>query len=192
MRGTPVFRAPPISPGKHPLSAHLVSHPGKTPTFRAPQSRPKSTPTSTTGFGSLPTNRPGLRKLPTRQSMSSMWSPYHFILCTQLGRVSPSGTRFHLHTPDANKCGMRLTNHFISTIGRIHSHPCIRPTSILSEWHYIDLIWSLFMKIYGFPGIRRTIHITSLYHKTTTHLLPLRRPERLTTFPCHLKSRQYF
>ena len=79
---------------KRPLPAHLVSHPGKTPTFRAPQSRPKSTPTSTTGFREppyKPTSRPGVRKLPTRQSMSSRWSPYHFILCTQLGRVSLSG-----------------------------------------------------------------------------------------------------
>ena len=42
-------------PGKHPLSAHLLSAhlrspPGKEPTFRAPASRPKSTPTSATGF----------------------------------------------------------------------------------------------------------------------------------------------
>ena len=48
------FRAPPISPRKHPLPAHLVSRPGKTPTFRAPQSCPKSTPTSTTGFREPP------------------------------------------------------------------------------------------------------------------------------------------
>ena len=76
---TPTFRAPGVSPlGKHPHSAHLSLTRSQHP--RQPQ-----------GFGSLPTSRLSLRKLPTRQSMSSLWSPYHFILCTQLGRVSPSG-----------------------------------------------------------------------------------------------------
>ena len=67
-----------LARGKHPHSAHLS--PARSQHPRQPQ-----------GFGSLPTSRPGIRKLPTRQSMSSLWSPYHFILCTQLGRVSPSG-----------------------------------------------------------------------------------------------------
>ena len=67
-----------LARGKHPHSAHL-------------QSRPKSTPTSTTGFREPLISRPGLRKLPTRQSMSSLWSPYHCVLYTQLGRVTPYG-----------------------------------------------------------------------------------------------------
>ena len=61
---------------------------GGAPTFRAPQSRPKSTPTSATGFREPPNSRPGLGKLPTRQSMSSLWTPYCLIPNTQLGRVS--------------------------------------------------------------------------------------------------------
>ena len=76
---TPTSRTPGVSlRGKHPHSAHLSLARSQHP--RQPQ-----------GFGSLPTSRPGLRKLPTRQSMSSRWSPYHFILCTQLGWVSLSG-----------------------------------------------------------------------------------------------------
>ena len=67
-----------LARGKHLHSAHLSLARSQHP--RQPQ-----------GFGSLPTSRHGLRKLPTRQSISSLWSPYHFILCTQLGRVSPSG-----------------------------------------------------------------------------------------------------
>ena len=67
-----------LARGKHPHSAHFSLARSQHP--RQPQ-----------GFGSLPTSRPGLGKLPTRQSMSSLWSPYHFILCTQLGRVSLSG-----------------------------------------------------------------------------------------------------
>ena len=58
---------------KHPHSAHLSL--ARSQHSRQPQ-----------GFGSPPINRHGLRKLPTQQSMS-----YRFILCTQLGRVSPYG-----------------------------------------------------------------------------------------------------
>ena len=67
-----------LARGKHPHSAHLSL---------ARSQHPRQLQ----GFGSLPTSRPGLGKLPTRQSMSFLWSPYHFILCTQLGRVSLSG-----------------------------------------------------------------------------------------------------
>ena len=104
-----------LARGKHPHSAHLSLARSQHP--RQPQ-----------GFGSLPTSRPGLGKLPTRQSMSSLWSPYHFRAGFPFwlrGSTSTLRTRY--------ECGMRLTNHFISTIGRIHRHPCIRPTSILSE-----------------------------------------------------------
>ena len=56
-------------PGKHPLSAHLLSahlrsRPGKAPTFRAHQSRPKSTPTSATRFREPPYKPAWLRETP--------------------------------------------------------------------------------------------------------------------------------
>ena len=63
---------------KHPHSAHLC--PARSPHPRRPQ-----------GFGNLPISWPGLGKLPTRQSMSSLWSPGCLLLITQLGRVSPYG-----------------------------------------------------------------------------------------------------
>ena len=55
--------------GKHPLSAHLLSahfrsRPGKAPTFRAPLSRPKSTPLSATGFREFPYKPAWLRETP--------------------------------------------------------------------------------------------------------------------------------
>ena len=65
-----------LARGKHPHSAHLDLARSQHP--RRPQ-----------GFESLPISRPGFRKLPTRQSMSPMWSPHCLILITQLGRVSP-------------------------------------------------------------------------------------------------------
>ena len=74
----PTSRAPGVSPGEN-------THIPRTCLARSQHPRQPQ------GFGSLPTIRPGLRKLPTRQSMSSRWSPYHFILCTQLGQVSLSG-----------------------------------------------------------------------------------------------------
>ena len=56
-------------PGKHPLSAHLLSAhfrslPGKAPTFRAPLSRPKSTPPSATGLREPPYKPTWLRETP--------------------------------------------------------------------------------------------------------------------------------
>ena len=81
-------------PGKHPLSVHLLSAhfrslPGKAPTFRAPLylsrsphfRRPQC-------FGNLPISGPGLGKLPTRQSVPSLWSPKCLLPNSQLGRVS--------------------------------------------------------------------------------------------------------
>ena len=62
--------------GKHSHSAHLCLARSQHP--RRPQ-----------GLGNLPISRPGRRKLPTRKSMSSLWSPCCLILVTQLGRVSP-------------------------------------------------------------------------------------------------------
>ena len=64
-RGTHTFRTSTVSPGVDILSAHPVSRPGETPTFRAPQSRPKWTPTtSATGFRE-PHNKPAwLRETP--------------------------------------------------------------------------------------------------------------------------------
>ena len=64
--------------GKHPHSAHLCL--ARSPHPRRPH-----------GFGNLPISRPDLGKLPTRQSMSSLWSPGCLLLITQLGRVSPYG-----------------------------------------------------------------------------------------------------
>ena len=109
-----------LARGKHPHSAHLSLARSQHP--RQPQ-----------GFGSLPTSRPASgnslhdsRSLPCGLRIILSYVP-------SLGGFPFLVTRSHLHTPDSNKFGMRLTNHFISTIGRIHSHPCIRPTSILSE-----------------------------------------------------------
>ena len=67
-----------VARGKHPHSAHLCL--ARSPHPRRPQ-----------GFGNLPISRPGLGKLPTRQSMSSLWFPRCLLLITQLGRVSPYG-----------------------------------------------------------------------------------------------------
>ena len=98
-------------PMKHPLSAHLRSRPGKAPTFRAPLSRPKS-------------------KLPTRQSVSSLWSPGCLLLITQLGRVSPYGyedspPRSGLWQLWCAACRNRPTNHFISNLDHYHSFPVL-------------------------------------------------------------------
>ena len=60
----------------HPHSSHLDLARSQHP--RRPQ-----------GFENLPMNRPGLGKLATRQSKSSLWYSYCLILITQLGRVSP-------------------------------------------------------------------------------------------------------
>ena len=65
-----------LARGKHPHSAHLCL---------ARSQHPRRSQ----GFGNLPISRPGLGKLPTRQSMSSLWSPWCLLLITQLGRVSP-------------------------------------------------------------------------------------------------------
>ena len=65
-----------LARGKHPHYAHLSLARSQHP--RRPQ-----------GFGSLPISRPGLGKLPTRQSMSFLWTPYGLILNTQLGLESP-------------------------------------------------------------------------------------------------------
>ena len=67
-----------LARGKHPHSAHLCL-------ARIPH------PRRSQGFGNLPISRPGLGKLPTRQSVSSLWSPECLLLNTQLGRVSPYG-----------------------------------------------------------------------------------------------------
>ena len=67
-----------LARGKHPHSAHLCL--ARSSHLRRPQ-----------GFGHLPISRPGLGKFPTRQSMSSLWSPRCLLLITQLGRVSPYG-----------------------------------------------------------------------------------------------------
>ena len=67
-----------LARGKHPHSAHLCR--ARSPHPRRPQ-----------GFGNLPISRPGLGKLPTRQSMSSLWCPGCLLLITQLWRVSPYG-----------------------------------------------------------------------------------------------------
>ena len=65
-----------LSRGKHPHSAHLYL--ARSPHLRQSQ-----------GFGNLPISRPGLGKLPTRQSVSSLWSPECLLPNSQLGRVSP-------------------------------------------------------------------------------------------------------
>ena len=91
MRGTPVFRAPPISPGETPTFRAPGVSPGENTHIPRTSVSPEVNTHVNHGFGGLPTSRPGLRKLPTRQSMSSLWSPYHSILCTHLVRVSPSG-----------------------------------------------------------------------------------------------------
>ena len=82
-------------PGKHPLSAHPLSahfrsRPGKAPTFRAPLYLARSPHIRRPqGFGNLPISQPGLGKFPTRQLVSSLWSPECLLPNSQLGRVSP-------------------------------------------------------------------------------------------------------
>ena len=130
VRGTPFFRAPPVSPGE-------------TPTFLAPGVSPGEnthilctsvSPTSTTGFRE-PLYKPAWpRETPytTVDVFPVVSVPFYPMYPARAGfpfwlRGSTSTLRTRY------ECGMRLTHHFISTIGRIHRHPCIRPTSILSE-----------------------------------------------------------
>ena len=54
-----------VRPGNNRLPRpHLVLSPGETPTFRAPLSRPKSTPPSATGFREPPYKPAWLRETP--------------------------------------------------------------------------------------------------------------------------------
>ena len=145
--------------GKHPHSAHLNLARSQHP--RRPQ-----------GFGNLPISRPGLGKLPTRQSMSSLWSPYCLILMTQLGRVSPYwlwGLASTFRT---------LTNAVWDLPKQAHKSLYLqhRPLVLLfrasdltpSFWNNTNhLIRSLIIKLYRFPSIRRTICITSLHDNHT-------------------------
>ena len=94
-----------LTRGKHPHSAHLCL--ARSPHPRRPQ-----------GFGNLHISRPGLGKLPTRQSMSSLWSPGCLLLIIQLGRVSPYG--YETSPPRSGLCQIRYvacrnrpTNHSI-------------------------------------------------------------------------------
>ena len=85
-----------LARGKHPHSVHLYMYLARSPHLRRPQ-----------GFGNLPISRPGLGKLPTRQSMSSLWSPECLLPNSQLGRGSLTVMRPRLHYPDSDKYGMR-------------------------------------------------------------------------------------
>ena len=101
-----------LARGKHPHSAHLDLARSQHP--RRPQ-----------GFGNLPISQPGLGKLPTRQSMSSLWSPYCLILITQLGWVSPydyevSPARSGLSQMQYEACRNRPTNHSIYNTDPLH------------------------------------------------------------------------
>ena len=88
-----------LARGKHPHSAHLCL--ARSPHPRRPQ-----------GFGNLPISWPGFGKLPTRQSVSSLWSPGCLLLITQLGRVSPYcygllwGLAFTIQTLPKTVCGL--------------------------------------------------------------------------------------
>ena len=88
-----------LARGKHPHSTHLYLARG--PHLRRPQ-----------GFGNLPISRPGLGKLPTRQSVSSL-SPECLLPNSQLGRVSPYS--YEASPPQTRwvACRNRPTNHFI-------------------------------------------------------------------------------
>ena len=83
-----------LARGKNPHSAHLCL--ARSPHLRRPQ-----------GFGNLPISRPGLGKLPTRQSMSSLWSPECLLPNSQLGRVSPYGYEASPPLSGLCKYGMR-------------------------------------------------------------------------------------
>ena len=111
VRGTTVFRT-------------MVLSPGETPTFRAPLSRRPQ------GFGNLPISRPGLGKLPTRQSMSSLWSPECLLQNSQLGRVSPYGYEASPPLTGLRQlwyaaCRNRPTNHFIYNLYPQHYLPVL-------------------------------------------------------------------
>ena len=110
-----------------------------------------------------------LGKLPTRQSLSSLWSACCLILITQLERVSPYDDEVSPHVPDSNKCGMRPAE----TGPQIN----LFTTQIANTNHHIR---SLITKLYRFPSILRTIYITSLYdNKHTIGLLHSRTRDRL-------------
>ena len=111
--------------GKHQLSAHLLSthlrsRPGKAPTFRAPLSRPKSTPPSATGFREPPYKPAWLRETPYATIGVFPVVSGCLLLITQLGRVSPYG--YEASPPQSGlwqlryaACRNRPTNHCITT-----------------------------------------------------------------------------
>ena len=68
----------------------LQVSPGKAPTFRAPLYLARSPHLRRPqGFGNLPIGRHDLWIFPTRQTVSSLWSPECLLPNSQLGRVSP-------------------------------------------------------------------------------------------------------
>ena len=126
------------------------------------------------GFGSLPISRHGLRKLPTRQSMSSLWTPYCLM--------------------DFNhKCGMSPAIQAHKSLYLQHGSLALlfRASDLLpSFWNNTNhLIQSLIINLHRFPSIRRTIYITSLYLINTIGLLHSRTRDRLNTFPRHRRAR---
>ena len=104
-----------LARGKHPHSAHLCLT--RSPHLRRPH-----------GFGNRPISRPGVGKLPTRQSMSSLWSPGCLLPNSQLGWVSPYGDE--VSPPLSGQiryaaCRNRLTNHFINNLDQQHYFPVL-------------------------------------------------------------------
>ena len=113
-----------LARGKHPHSAHLYL--AWSPHIRRPQ-----------GFGNLRISRPGLGKLPTRQSVSSLWSPECLLPNSQLGRVSPCS--YEASHPLSGlwqiwwvTCRNRPTNHFIHNGFPQHYFPMLW-INLLSE-----------------------------------------------------------
>ena len=109
-------------PGKHPLSVHWClargeNHPHSTHLSLGRSQHPRRPQ----GFGSLPISRPGLRKLPTRQSMSSMWTPYCLILLKYPARAGIPLRLWGLtSTFRYESCRNRLTNHSIYNTDHLH------------------------------------------------------------------------
>ena len=157
-----------LSPGETPTFRASTFHalqvsPGESPQCREPLSRPKSTPPLAIGFREPP-YKPGLGKLSTRQSMSSLWSTECLLPNSQLGRVSLYGDE---DSPPLSgqiryaACRNRPTNHFINNLDQQHYFPVLWINLLpfgITLWSHPKSLTIL----YRIPSIRQTINIATL------------------------------
>ena len=167
---------------------------GGAPTFRAPQSRPKSTPTSATGFREPP-NKPAWPRqtpyttvdvFPVDSVLFNPKYPARAGIPLRLGGLTPT---FRTLTNAVWVLPKQAHKSLYSKHGSLVLLSVLL-TYFPSFWNNtIHLIRSLIINIYRFPNIRRTIYMTSLYLINTIGLLYSRTRDRLPTFTCHRRAR---